>query len=489
MLNTKNYFDKVQQLNWEELPEALAKGHKLVEGAAQNDWAAYNTNENIKRVVEAYFQKLSDYLSKNPMPTGGAKPNAPSKSLPKASASPRTPKSETPKASVPKKPQPEAETDYESTPVEYIDTDVQFIRRYSAMHGKVKSQAQILNLLHSLQKAILERRIRKDSPYAKEIELMQNQLIKCYEQMDEMIEVKIDSKNLKRYLEIANSQEGMLSITLLKAYVSLNGKKDVHDRAERLLNRMRKAVTSGKVTKSDKYADRLNDAFVTIKTYLDSKSAYLNINKAQLNGLMGILGEDLFGQKKSLNGSDDDEGTLIVSSGELLKMDFQTIGLKGKYLELIGDPSIGFTAMVYGLPKSGKSTMCLDFANHLASNHGKVLYCAVEEGFGYTLKEKIERLGAQHANLYITDRVPENLSDYEFVFIDSVSKAGMDVEDIDRLRKLHPETSFIFIYHTTKEGKFKGVNSHAHEVDVIIQVDKGQATSTGRFNAGGKMKI
>ena len=489
MLNTKNYFDKVQQLNWEELPEALAKGHKLVEGAAQNNWAAYNTNENIKRVVEAYFQKLSDYLSKNPMPSGVSKPSAPSKSLPKATAPLRTPKSEPPKAPAPKKTEPEDEADYETTPVEYIDTDVQFIRRYAAMHGKVKSQAQILNLLHSLQKAILERRIRKDSIYAKEIELMQTQLIKCYEQMDEMIEVKIDSKNLKRYLEIANSQEGMLSIALLKAYVSLNGKKDVRDRAERLLTRMRKAVTSGKVTKSDKYADRLNEAFVTIKTYLDSKSAYLNINKAQLNGLMGILGDDLFGQKKSLNGSEDEEGALIVSSGELLKMDFQTIGLKGKYLELIGDPSIGFTAMVYGLPKSGKSTMCLDFANHLASNHGKVLYCAVEEGFGYTLKEKIERLGAQHAKLYITDRVPENLSDYQFVFIDSVSKAGMDVEDIDRLRKLHPETSFIFIYHTTKEGNFKGVNSHAHEVDVIIQVDKGQATSTGRFNAGGKMKI
>lgn len=489
MLNTKNYFDKVQQLNWEELPEALAKGHKLVEGAAQNNWAAYNTNENIKRVVEAYFQKLSDYLSKNPMHSEGSKPSAPPKSLPKATAPLRTPKSESPKAPAPKKPEPEDEADYESTPVEYIDTDVQFIRRYAAMHGKVKSQAQILNLLHSLQKAILERRIRKDSIYAKEIELMQSQLIKCYEQMDEMIEVKIDSKNLKRYLEIANSQEGMLSITLLKAYVSLNGKKDVRDRAERLLTRMRKAVTSGKVTKSDKYADRLNEAFVTIKTYLDSKSAYLNINKAQLNGLMGILGDDLFGQKKSLNGSEDEEGALIVSSGELLKMDFQTIGLKGKYLELIGDPSIGFTAMVYGLPKSGKSTMCLDFANHLASNLGKVLYCAVEEGFGYTLKEKIERLGAQHANLYITDRVPENLSDYQFVFIDSVSKAGLNVDDIDRLRKLHPETSFIFIYHTTKEGKFKGVNSHAHEVDVIIQVDKGQATSTGRFNAGGKMKI
>jgi hypothetical protein len=488
MLNTKNYFEKVQQLNWEEVPEALAKGHKLVEGAAQSNWAAYNSNENIKRVVEAYFQKLSDYISKNPSPSETKKESV-SKSLPKKPTSIPKPKPESTKTSAPVKSEAESEEDYESTPVEFIDTDVQFIRRYAAMHGKVKSQSQILNLIHSLQKAILERRIRKDSPYAKEIELMQSQLIKCYEQMDQMIEVKIDSKNLKRYLEIANSQEGMLSITLLKAYVSLNGKKDIRDRAERLLNRMRKAVTSGKISKSDKYANRLNEAFVTIKTYLDSKAAYLNINKAQLNGLMGLLGDDLFGQKKSLNGQEDEESALIVSSGELLKMDFQTIGMKGKYLELIGDPSIGFTAMVYGLPKSGKSTMCLDFANHLASNHGKVLYCAVEEGFGYTLKEKIERLGAQHTNLYITDRVPENLSQYQFVFIDSVSKAGMDVEDIDRLRKLHPETSFIFIYHTTKEGKFKGVNSHAHEVDVIIQVDKGQATSTGRFNAGGKMKI
>jgi len=170
-------------------------------------------------------------------------------------------------------------------------------------------------------------------------------------------------------------------------------------------------------------------------------------------------------------------------------MDFQTIGLQGKYRGLIGDPSVGFTAMVYGLPKSGKSTMCLDFANYLAAHHGKVLYCAIEEGFGYTLKEKIQRLGAQHSNLFITDRVPENLSDFNFVFIDSVSKAGMDVNAIDQLRKMHPDTSFIFIYHTTKEGNFKGVNEHAHEVDVIIQVEKGKASSTGRFSAGGVMEI
>ena len=487
MLNTNNYFSKAASINWDNLPEALAKGHKLVEGASQNNWAAYNSNENIKRVVDAFFQKLNEYLDKNPssvVATSKSLPTKTVKTAPKAATSKPTPAT---RKMPPKKEAVEKE-EYDSEDVELIDTDVQFIKRYAAMHGKVKSQAQILTLLHSLQKAIIERRIGKDSPYAKEIDMMQKQLISCYEKMGDMAEIKIDSKNLKRYLEIAHSQEGMFSVALLKSYIALNGKRDVKDRSQRLFNRIKKAVEQGKITKSDKYADKLNEAYQTLKNYIDGDSAMLNINKAQLNGLMGILGENLFSQKKSLNGYDDDNG-MIVSSGELLAMDFQTIGLQGRYKELIGDPSVGFTAMVYGLPKSGKSTMCLDFANYLAAHHGKVLYCAIEEGFGYTLKEKIERLKAHHSNLYITDRVPENLNDFHFVFIDSVSKAGMDVNDIDALRKMHPEVSFIFIYHTTKEGKFKGVNEHAHEVDVIVQVEKGKATSTGRFNAGGSMEF
>ena len=32
MLNTNNYFSKAASINWDNLPEALAKGHKLVEG-------------------------------------------------------------------------------------------------------------------------------------------------------------------------------------------------------------------------------------------------------------------------------------------------------------------------------------------------------------------------------------------------------------------------------------------------------------------------
>jgi predicted ATP-dependent serine protease len=170
-------------------------------------------------------------------------------------------------------------------------------------------------------------------------------------------------------------------------------------------------------------------------------------------------------------------------------MQFETIGLQGKYRELIGDPSVGFSAMVYGLPKSGKSTLCIDFARHLAEHHGKVLYVAIEEGFGYTLKEKFERLNAIHPNLIIAEKLPDDLSNFQFIFIDSVSKAGFSTDDLTRLRKQNPKAAFIYIFHTTKEGNFRGKQDFAHDVDVIINVEIGAAKANGRFGIEGIMNI
>jgi predicted ATP-dependent serine protease len=170
-------------------------------------------------------------------------------------------------------------------------------------------------------------------------------------------------------------------------------------------------------------------------------------------------------------------------------MQFETISLQGKYRELIGDPSVGFSAMVYGLPKSGKSTLCIDFARHLAEHHGKVLYVAIEEGFGYTLKEKFERLNAIHPNLVIAENLPEDINSFQFVFIDSVSKAALTTDDLTMLRKENHRTSFIYIFHTTKAGNFRGKQGFAHDVDVIIEVSNGSAMANGRFGTEGYMEI
>ena len=106
----------------------------------------------------------------------------------------------------------------------------------------------------------------------------------------------------------------------------------------------------------------------------------MQIEKTTLNGLEGILGCAC----QTLNGVEAKPA--IMNSMDFANMEFDTLGFKGKWLELIGDPSSNFTAMVFGRPKMGKSYLCIGFAGYLARNHGKVLYVAKEEGLDYSLK-------------------------------------------------------------------------------------------------------
>jgi hypothetical protein len=47
----------------------------------------------------------------------------------------------------------------------------------------------------------------------------------------------------------------------------------------------------------------------------------------------------------------------------------------------------------------------------------------------------------------------------------------------------------VFIFHSTKQGQFRGGNALARVVDVIIEVEPGVVKASGRFNAGGEMYL
>jgi len=66
---------------------------------------------------------------------------------------------------------------------ERISEEVRFIKRFKALHNKTKEKKQILAFINSLQKAMLERRIRKSSKLAKEILYIQESLLKIYNSM------------------------------------------------------------------------------------------------------------------------------------------------------------------------------------------------------------------------------------------------------------------------------------------------------------------
>ncbi len=134
--------------------------------------------------------------------------------------------------------------------------------------------------------------------------------------------------------------------------------------------------------------------------------------------------------------------------------------------------------------------MCIDFAGYLARHHGKVLYVAKEEKLDATLQKKLNDTNVKHPNLFVSDYLPSDLSEYNFVFIDSVNKMELQPNDLEVLKAKNPDVSFIYVFQTTKEGNFRGSNHFQHDVDVVIEVpEKGKAIQNGRFNQGGAMEI
>lgn len=71
MITKGNYYSKIKTVDQTTLPETLRKSHDLVEKVTQSgsSWKMYDSNETIKRTLDLYFQKLSDFIGKeNPTP-------------------------------------------------------------------------------------------------------------------------------------------------------------------------------------------------------------------------------------------------------------------------------------------------------------------------------------------------------------------------------------------------------------------------------------
>jgi len=189
------------------------------------------------------------------------------------------------------------------------------------------------------------------------------------------------------------------------------------------------------------------------------------------------------------------EETGILSAEELENMDYDKYVFgSDKYGQFIGNPAVGFHAIVFGLPKGGKSIWSMQFADYLANHFGKVLYIASEEGFKGTIKDKISewttnRRDLKFANFTGYDQIKENISGYDFVFIDSLDFAKITVEEMEELKKLNPKTSFVTVKQVTKDGKFRGSQEYAHNCDIIVSIEDGVATQKGRYNPQSQMEV
>src|SRR5436190_4426722 len=179
MITIDNYFNKVPQIKFSELPDALQKGHEFILKGSQSgsSWAFYSSSPTIKKTVDIYLSKLNDFVDNS----------SKADRKQKKAASERQEYDETIKDAtvrqglidkdgnkIDKAEKARAAKEiFQPTMVERMPEELRFIRRFVNLSGKTKTKEDILRFIHSLQKAIVEKRIRKTSPYADQIKYVQ----------------------------------------------------------------------------------------------------------------------------------------------------------------------------------------------------------------------------------------------------------------------------------------------------------------------------
>ena len=438
-ITTKNYFKAVSEIGFENLPEALQKSHLLIEERTDkgNDWSIYEHNNEVKRVFDLSFEKLEEFIDRKENLSG-----------------------------------------LDGNPI--IDRAKQDAEGYKHLPLDKLKMIYRLECDAELEDGLTDEiKIRKPT-----------------------LEKAIAEKEGKTTTKETMKQESTLAEKFVKRFLLLHGKTLQKKEIEGFLNDVQNAIKEKEITKDSvlskevqliqsKILSTANNMGRSIKVELaaDTKrKLQLALNKLKAKPAPRKP------KKNDLNGVEEVQEVKpkqnLMNSIDFANLHFNSIGFSGKWLNLIGDPSPGFTAMVFGRPKMGKSYLCVDFAGYLARNHGTVLYVANEEKLDATLQMKLNDTDVKHENLFVSDYLPEDLRKYQFIILDSVNKLGLSPKDLENLKKNNPGKSFIFIFQTTKDGKFKGANSYQHDVDVVIEVpERGRATQFGRFNQGGEMNI
>ncbi len=491
------------------VPKQLRTDHETIKSMLD----LYDEDKEIKDYIDLYLTKLNESLAEKKTEKPASKPK--SKTVKKLS-----PKSATRKSSIKRKVKPTS-----VKAVDDLDPAVRFVIRYKNLHGKVKERKHIASFLAALQRAIIKNQIGKDNSYSREISNIQQQLIRTLKLMAGEIKINIEQESLEKYQRIADSEKIRLSVAYIKRFISLADKTEVREKAERLLNQIDNAVDAKKITDKDKYKEEIDEIRKYLFDYVNSHSKKMKVDEFTLNGFQQITGD----QKKNDSSKITDDENLgfinvvdvvkgassyvtgrkvldtidkvsekaspkgIINSNQLREMEFELLPFSGVWLDIFGKVSQPFFSMVFGMPGSGKSTFNILFAKYVANGLDlKVLYIASEEGFTYTLREKFERLDAFSEKIDIAYRLPANIKEYDFIFIDSVNELGFDPDEVGKLimKGRQHQTSIVFIYRATKDGKYKGLSENEHLVDVSIKVENGLTLNQkNRFGGKGRMNV
>lgn len=449
-ITKNNYITSIEKTGIENLPEEIKQANLYIMKMTDEgkDWSRLTSNASFKSIAELTFEKLGEFLKH-------------SKGLDGVNDPPFI---------------QQAKEDAKN----YQRLDTERLKMIYRMEIDAEIEGDATPEESKIRKTALEKELKKR-----------------------------DKKWLEQFKPISGIRKGEYDpkheIEFIKRFLEFNDRLLKKQDVKPFIDDLQKAIASKKIRKHSPYAEQIvkiqKDAIYFFNQ--SSSISRMVLGKEWMKELYGVIIDyenreskklqDKKVEPKELSGIDQHNETKkeeVLPSVELAKKEFSCLGFSGKWLELIGDPSAGFTAMVFGKPKMGKSYLAVDFAGYLAKNFGKVLYVAKEEKFGLTFAKKLEEKNATHENLIVGESIPEDLTPYDFIFLDSINSLGLKPEDLRSLKENYPEKSFVYVFQTTKTGNFRGENTFQHDVDIVIEIpERGKAVQFGRFNQGGEISI
>ncbi len=559
MITRNNYFENVKTIPFSKLPENLKKGFLFVQQATEDHttWQIYNSQQNIREKIERYFKLLNEQLNSHTVKKlneataksyakdfirvyvhrgdtyeslakshlGSAngeyhadiKQNkifvSSSDNLSNKFSFPlktiynelKNEKKVNPVKvkSAPNKPSSVRINYDHSKPIERVDDEIKFIKRYLSLHGKSKTKVQMLNFINALQRAIVEKRIRKTSKYAAEIMQIQKQLVTAYDVMGNEHTFELGAGTIKKFSDIVGSVRIRLSTQYLKRFVGIQGKNITKEKAKRLLKVIVDAIGNNNISKADPYYESTIKIGNALNTFVQKakEGDTLEIHQQALNGLNGVLGCncDCAGnkgnKKQALTCLDGvDESPRVMSVDDVKHKKYNSVPLAEKWKTLLGEICLPTHLFVYGSGGSGKTSFALLFTQHLATLGYKILYVAGEQFDTPPFTKLLNQLNIVAGDNYkIVGKLETlNPADFDFVVLDTKDSLEIDTLQFLKLKEQFNQQSFIIVSHGIKTGEFKGKEQWRNIVDVMVYGEHG-TIKTGqdknRWGGSGEMYI
>ncbi|WP_299432142.1 antirestriction protein [uncultured Aquimarina sp.] len=353
-----NYNGAMVPVNIETLPEILQKGHRFFLEAK----SFYHQEPEIKETIDIYLEQLNEFLSNHEK-------------------------------------------------LIQNNHSVSFIKTFLDMHSTIKSKNELKNFIYALQKAVSNKEITKNDPYAQHINQLQHKLIKQHNEMilREQVKIIINRKWRSELRNIVNRNptEGLSGIEYM-------------------------------VSKENKNIPITDIKRNTLFTSFDQQPIISTTPTFRLPGAIGELLGDLEKFELAIT-IEGDQG-----------------GGKTRFTYQLADAfaEIGNKVAIFTLEIGGKSDLITRMKNEYLSPKNR---------------NRISRAD-QLPDGYNT--ITSAVGTFDVIIIDSWNKTGLPSQDFDRLRKEHPDTIFIVIFQRTTQKTIRGGTAPLYDAGINIEVIK-----------------